>query len=114
MLVSCSGDYILHHRGEQFLSPAGPQAGCTKRRHNSPDRVYRRPSASAATRSASTPLPKASVNHFKQRDYIRLHRNTHNMHSRDIGAWFVDIIQELMKYLASYKSSEDIIVHNKY
>ena len=28
MLVSCSGDCILHRRGEQFLPQAGPQAGC--------------------------------------------------------------------------------------
>jgi len=28
MLVSCSGHCILHHRGEQFLPQAGPQAGC--------------------------------------------------------------------------------------
>ena len=27
MFVSCSGDCILHRRGEQFLSPAGPQTG---------------------------------------------------------------------------------------
>jgi hypothetical protein len=25
MLVSCSGDFILHRSGEQFLSSAGPQ-----------------------------------------------------------------------------------------
>jgi hypothetical protein len=31
MFVSCSGDFILHHSGEQFLSPAGPQAGCAVR-----------------------------------------------------------------------------------
>ena len=28
MLVSFSGECILHRRREQFLSPAGPQAGC--------------------------------------------------------------------------------------
>jgi len=93
MFVSCSGDCILHRCGEQFLSPAGPQAGCAMRWQNSTDRICHRPTAAAAaTWSAPTPLPKASVSRFKQQDYIGFKRNKHNVHSTDIGAWFLEVI----------------------